>query len=94
MTTCKYCKKPKPDNGFKMCENCRKKCYDSNKARRERLLKGEKNRKYVKKTPKHKSPASTLDKTLEKLRAYNEKHGTRLTYGKYTALVRAGKIMG
>jgi hypothetical protein len=35
---------------------------------------------------------SGIDKTIKKLDAYNKKHGTRLTYGKYKALERLGKL--
>lgn len=87
---CTYCKQPKPEDEFKMCEACRKVQYDRNILSKERAKKGELKRK-PKKKPK---PNSNLDKTLKKLRAYNEKHGTLLSYGKYTALVRAGKIKG
>ena len=38
---------------------------------------------------KHKSG---IDRTIKKIDEYNKKHGTRLTYGKYKALERLGKL--
>lgn len=93
MTICKYCKQPKPDDGFKMCECCRKKHSDREAEYKRRVRNGERIRKYEKKPQKQKHN-SNLDKILKELREYNEKHGTLLSYGKYTALVRAGKIKG
>ena len=37
-------------------------------------------------------PMKKIDDTLKALDKYNKEHGTRLSYGKYTAMVRAGRI--
>lgn len=38
------------------------------------------------------TPLPPLDEILKDIREYNEKHGTYITYGKYVALLRQGKI--
>lgn len=36
--------------------------------------------------------SKSLDETLADIKAYNEKHGTRLSYGKYMTLLHFGKL--
>ena len=91
---CRYCHKPKLDDGFIWCETCRAK-RQVRHARLRRIEKAEEAaRNPVKKPRKRKPPEKTIDEILKELRAYNEKHGTYLSYGKYIALIRAGRIKG
>lgn len=52
----------------------------------------ESKQKSYKKRRGQKEPSGSLEEISKEIREYNEKHGTRLTYGKYTALKRLGKI--
>jgi predicted nucleic acid-binding Zn-ribbon protein len=75
---------------FQFCDECKKA-----KAREYRELHKEEDRErarisYIEKK-KNKSPYS-VEKTHREILKYNEKHGTRLSYGKYQALKRLGKI--
>lgn len=76
---CPNCGRVKPDDGYKACKRCRElqKIWRENRAREK-----EKKRK----------PMKGIDDTLKALDKYNKEHGTRLSYGKYTAMVRTGMI--
>lgn len=83
---------------FKKCRTCGKQfvtfnsrkqlceiCGDKNEIKRSRHEQS----KNVKKPAKKKN---SLDAKLRELRAYNEEHGTRLSYGKYMTLLHFGKL--
>ena len=83
---------------FKKCRTCGKQfvtfnsrkqlceiCGDKNEIKRSRHEQS----KNVKEPAKRKN---SLDAKLRELRAYNEKHGTRLSYGKYKVLLHFGKL--
>ena len=38
-------------------------------------------------------PKQTIDEILAEMRAYNEEHGTRLSYGKFVAYKAIGRIL-
>lgn len=83
---CPNCGKAKPDDGYRACEKCRElqRIYQK-RAKEKQKLKGK---------PSNKKPMQGLDDTLADLRKYNEEHGTRLSYGRYTSMVRQGRIKG
>jgi RecJ-like exonuclease len=94
MAICKYCKKEKPDDGLIMCESCRERTRINERNRKERIKNGEPTRHYGKtiKPINKKNVNARLDEKIRNLNEYNEKHGTRLTYGKYMGLVLMGKV--
>ncbi len=81
---CQNCGKPKPEDGYSTCERCRELMRQYQKRARE------KNK--LKTKPRKRKPMQGLENTLSALRKYNEEHGTRLTYGKYTSMLRQGVI--
>ena len=98
MAICKYCKKEKPDDGRKMCQSCRDKSHASKLKCRSRAESGEEpirgSSKFIVK-PKYKTKKKAnarLDEKIKTVDEYNEKYGTRLTYGKYMGLVYMGKV--
>lgn len=96
MAICKYCKKEKPDDGLKMCQACREKSHASKLKCRNRAELGKEpirgSSKFIVKAKAKKKVNARLDEKIRNLNEYNETHGTRLTYGKYMALVLMGKI--
>ena len=76
---CPNCGRVKPDDGFKACVRCRE------------LQKAWRDKRAQRKVSKEK-PMKKIDDTLKALDKYNKEHGTRLSYGNYTAMVRAGRI--
>lgn len=72
----------------KYCIDCR---YDNKKRNTQKWRDGTKIT--VKKEKfKQEFHSKTLDERLADIRAYNEKHGTRLSYGKYMTLLHFGKL--
>lgn len=83
---------------FKKCRTCGKQfvtfnsrkqlceiCGDKNEIKRSRHEQS----KNVKEPAKRKN---SLDAKLRELKAYNEEHGTRLSYGQYIAKIESGEI--
>lgn len=72
----------------KYCIDCR---YDNKKRTTQKWRDGTK--LSVKKQKfKDEFHSKSLDETLADIRAYNEKHGTRLSYGQYRAKIETGEI--
>lgn len=96
---CLKCQAIKPDDGFKWCQTCRRIQQEYNAKHRQRINDGT-SRKYgaayeitkIKTKRRRKKPKKTFDEVLRDVDAYNKKHGTHLSYGKYKALERQGKL--
>ncbi len=98
---CLKCKKVKPADGFKWCPTCRK-IQQSYNLKHRQNVKNHKSKTYntlknipVSERPKSKKRGSnkkTFDEVLKDVDAYNESHGTNLSYGKYKMLEMQGKL--
>lgn len=75
---------------FKLCNECKElKKLETNELHKAKKL--ERQRRIYAEKKKKQSPYS-VEKTHRELLDYNEKHGTRLTYGDYQVLKRLGKV--
>lgn len=94
MSVCPICNKRfnKRVHNQKYCDvNCQQEAYKKNHNKAVKKHNSKNFKIDYKPQPKVKK-AQTLDDLVRECEVYNKLHGTRYSYGKYTALKRMGKV--